>query len=119
MKDLLLNSNHSDLVIQNYDLQIVDGSEQIKQNLAIRLRFFLGEWYLNIDEGIPYYQDILIKSPNRTRVESIFKETIINTLGVSQILSFESDFNAIQRKYSVKFQAETDLGIIQVGVNLL
>ena len=46
MKDLALDTTTGDLLLQDFDLQFVEDQDQIAQNLAIRLRFILGEWFL-------------------------------------------------------------------------
>ena|SRR5690606_17884111 len=118
MIDLKLDQK-GDLLISDYDLSLIEGQDQISQNLAIRLRFVLGEWYLDIESGIPYYQDIFIKSPNRNRIETIIKDEIVNTQGINRLLSFQSDYQPITRKYSVRFQCETDKGTLDQEVILL
>ena len=63
MKDIALDTATGDLLLENFDLQLVEGRDQIAQNLMIRLRFILGEWFLDITAGIPYYDDFFIKAP--------------------------------------------------------
>ena len=104
MLDLELD-NSGDLLISNYDLDILSGVDQIAQNALIRLKFFLGEWFLDITAGMPYYQDFFIKAPNRIRVESVIKEEIINTDGILEITAFSSDFDAVSREFTVNFSA--------------
>jgi hypothetical protein len=38
-------------------------ADEFAQRLRVRLSFFKGEWFLNLDEGMPYYQLILVKGP--------------------------------------------------------
>lgn len=110
--------NNGDLVIENYDLVLIDSVDQIAQNLAIRLRFFLNEWFLDTTVGIPYYEDFFIKAPNRIRIESVLKEEILDTEGVNEINSFTSDFNSTLREFSVNFSATTDEGLIDLEVSV-
>ena len=112
MKDLTLDPFNHDLLITNFDLSTVDDVDQITQNLGIRLRFFLGEWFLNIGVGVPYYQSILVKSPNQINVESALKSEIINTVGISEILSFASQYDNRTRQFSLQFSALSDAGPI-------
>jgi len=107
MIDIALDSS-GDLLIENYDLNVVENIDQVAQNLAIRLRFFLNEWFLDITQGLPYYQEILIKSPNQIRVESLIKNEILETEGINELLSFSSTYDEENRKFSVAFTANTD-----------
>lgn len=104
MIDIAL-TKEGDLDLSNLDLNLVDSSLQIGQNMAIRLRFMLAEWFLDITQGIPYYEEILVKSPNQNRVETILKDEIINTDGVLELISFSAQYNQSQRKYTAEFTA--------------
>lgn len=117
MNDLAFD-NSGDLLIENFDISFVSGIDQIVQNLAFRLRFFQGEWYLDIDAGIPYYEDFFIKAPNQIRIESLLKQEIIDTVGVLELTDFSSDFNSSLRRFSVIFSASTNEGIINLEVEV-
>lgn len=119
MKDIALDTTTGDLLLQDFDLQFVEDQDQITQNLAIRLRFILGEWFLDITAGVSYYQDFFIKAPNQIRMESVLKQEILSTRGVNQILSFSSNFDDTRRIYSVTFSVNTVQGQITITQELL
>jgi hypothetical protein len=116
--DIALDPLTGDLLIIDVGATLVYGIDQIAQNLAIRLRFIQGEWFLNILAGIPYYQYFFIKAPNQIQVESFLKEAIMNTRGVLQILDFSSLYNPSNRSYSVNFECQTIDGNIQLEQDL-
>lgn len=117
MIDLAFDTE-GDLLIEDYDISFLGGVDQITQNLAFRLRFFLGEWYLDIEAGIPYYQDFFIKAPNQIRIESVLKQEIVDTDGVLELTDFASDFNSSLRRFSVIFSARTEDEIINLEVEV-
>lgn len=110
MIDIALDPFTNDLVFTEYDFSLVDDTRQIIQNLSIRLRFVLAEWYLDITQGIPYYEFFFVKSPNQIQIESILKEEIVNTRGILGITSFSADFDTRNRIFSVKFGARSISG---------
>jgi len=110
MIDIALDPVTNDLVFNDFDFSLVDDTNQIAQNLAIRLRFFLGEWYLDITQGIPYYEFFFIKAPNQIQIESILMEEIVNTRGIVEITKFQADFNKNSRIFSVNFGARSISG---------
>ena len=114
MKDLGLNPITHDLIISNFDLVTIDDVDQITQNLGIRLRFFLGEWFLDVTAGLPYYQSIFQKSPNQINVESAIKAEIVNTKDISEILNFTSNYTSSNRKFDVRFTALTSSGPVTI-----
>ena len=54
--DIALNIAKNDLVIKNNDLILIDNTERVAQQVLITLRFWLGEWFLDTREGVPYLE---------------------------------------------------------------
>lgn len=86
--DLKLDSSH-DLAIENFDLVLVSGVDQVIQKIGIRLKFFLGEWFLDISVGLPYYSNVLKKDFDVGLLESSFKAQILGTPGVDSLSEFD------------------------------
>lgn len=86
--DLKLDSSH-DLAIENFDLVLISGVDQVIQKIDIRLRFFLGEWFLDTTAGLPYYTNVLKKDFDIGLLESSFKAQILGTEGVDSLLEFD------------------------------
>ena len=103
MTDIALKDDFSGLLIVNGDLVLTQGADAVKQHITQRLQMFTGEWFLNLSEGVPYYQNILIKNPNPDVVDGLLKDTILTTPGVDELLSFNLDYNAQLRKLTVDF----------------
>jgi hypothetical protein len=110
MIDIALDPITNDLIFQDFDFALFDNTKQIMQNLAIRLRFVLGEWYLDITQGIPYYEEFFIKSPNQIQIESVLKQEIVQTRGIVELTKFEADFDKRRRIFSVRFGARSISG---------
>lgn len=103
MSDLKLGAD-GDLEVKNGSLHLTNGDEAVKQHLQQRLRTFLGEWFLDLDVGVPYFQDILVKNPNVNQVDGILKQTILTTPGVVELISFTMNFDSTARALSVEFE---------------
>lgn len=103
MSDLKLAAD-GDLEIKNGDLLLTSGDEAVRQHLQQRLRTFLGEWFLDLDVGVPYFQDILVKNPNVNQVDGILKQTILTTPGVVELVSFSMSFDSTARTLAVEFE---------------
>lgn len=107
MKDLMLIETNNNLKVQDRDLTFTDDtSKYVAQKLRIRLSFFLGEWYLNVLKGIPYYEEILIKNPNLNYIEDLLKSEIVVLDEVEQLLNFNLVYEGTTRTLSVEFTAQ-------------
>lgn len=107
MSTLALNSSN-DLYFVNGRLALIEGNNsdvEILQRIKIRLRFFKSEWFLNVEHGIPYFQEILgSKALDINIIETILREQILDVQGVKQILESSIDYDPNDRKvlYTVK-----------------
>jgi hypothetical protein len=73
---------------------------------------FQGEYLPNLQEGMPWFQSILIKGYNPNVVRGVFINRILGTLGVQSIVSINFVFNTSQRALQVNFQVQTNLGLL-------
>lgn len=109
MSDILLTAN-GDLDISGKRLNLATGEAAIEQQLRIRLRFFLEEFFLDTRQGIPFYRDILVKNPNLRLVRSLFKEAIETTPGIISLDELDLSIATAQRTLTVSFIATMDTG---------
>lgn len=109
MSNFLLDptTNQLDLTKGKLKLVIVPADE-IRQKIAVRLRFFQGEWFLDQTIGIPYFQQILIKNPRLPIIQSIYRAAIVTVPGVADIKDFVFSFDSPTRKLSLSFRVLTD-----------
>lgn len=96
-------------------LSLVEGGQEIAQKIQARLRFFLGEWFLDQDIGIPYYQRIFQKGVTQNEVQAILQETVESIAGVTATSNWAIAFSSTTRALSISFTAETDAGKIDVN----
>ena len=85
MKDLALGTLSHDIVVDNGDLLIVDS---VPQHVKQRILTILGEWFLDLSIGLPWFDEILGKGTELTLVEALLKQTITDTPGVRELVSF-------------------------------
>lgn len=94
------------------DLILTTGSEEIKQNIRIRLRFFQGEWFLNTDIGIPYFRSFFIKNPNLALIRSIIREAVEGVPKIQSVTKVNTEIMTGSRELKVNIEATTDLNEI-------
>ena len=113
MIDIALTNSH-DLDTRNLDLKLIDGAEQVRQQLKIKLKLWTGEWFLDTEFGTPYLQSILGKQLTLSGAIAAIRKSILEVAGVQAIQEFSYDFNNQERILSVSFTASTPYGIIEV-----
>lgn len=112
MSNLKLDPLTNDLDISSANFEIVTGDDAILQQLRVRFRFFLGEWFLDLRQGIPYFSEVLVKDPNIARLRDIFRQTILTTPRIESLESLSLDLDVGTRKLTVDFVAIKDDGTI-------
>jgi hypothetical protein len=110
MSDIELDLVTNDMKLTGGDISIVTLDAAIRQRLLQTLRLFLGEWFLDTSAGVPYYQSILVKNPNLDVVQASIKNAILSTPGITELLSFNFNYDAVQRKVTMDFDAKSTNG---------
>jgi hypothetical protein len=114
MTDFALDDDH-DLAVENNNLVIIEGADEVGQRLKTNLKLFQGEWFLNQTIGVPYFQEIFRKGISPDRIAAFFKREILITPGVIQLLEYDQQIDAATRLLTISFKAQVSNGsIIQV-----
>lgn len=106
----------NDLDVINGNLQLITGDEEIAQLLKNRLLSFRGEWFLNLELGLPYFEQILEKATSLSAIEGIYLKAITETPGVRDIETFRLDFDPATRQIDLSFRARTSNGVIDFNL---
>jgi len=107
--DLKLNTS-GDLDTTNNKFSVVDGYDAINQNLKVRFRTFLGEWFLDTSIGMPWFQEFLVKNPNKLIMDARIRACILGTPGIIALQSINYDFNPSTRNMAISFVAKLQSG---------
>lgn len=91
-----------------------DSSAAAAQKLTNRFLLFLGEWFLDTTIGLPYYQAIAVKNPNKKVLKQLFQQVILSVPTISKILELTVDISP-RRVCSLFLRAQTDENKVIVG----
>lgn len=103
----------SDLHLSSGTPMTVDGDDAVVQHLWIKFNFFLGEWFLNRLEGIPYFEQVLIKGFSRDVIRDIFRQVCLGTPGVAEFQKFSLNFSAATRVADIEITVRLDSGAVR------
>jgi hypothetical protein len=111
--DLLLGPDN-DLVIGT-DLQFTTGLTAIAQACRIALQMFQDEWFLDLDAGMPYWQDILGQKPDVAipAAGMAARDALMSVPGVTDVPILNITFDGSTRKMSIPWQVSTAFGDTQ------
>ena len=110
--DLALDVKEWDLLTVNNDLLLIDNAERIAQQICITLKFWLGEWFLNKNDGVPYLERIMVKNPNLRHIRQILREKIMSVDGVESVSALNLFVDNENRILSVTYEAATSYGLV-------
>lgn len=85
----------------------VVGVDQVAQNITIRLKLIQGEWFLNTQIGVPWFEKIFVKNPDLSAIDIIIKSVINETPEVTGIVAYSSQIIRASRHLVISFSATT------------
>jgi hypothetical protein len=91
-------------------LEYVEGDEATAQEITSRLEFFRGENFLDVREGVPYYQEILAKGVDPARVIAIVRQAVQSVPSIVDVPRVEIESDNATREAVVTWEARTAEG---------
>ncbi len=105
MKDLLLTSDGDLCIDDNANVEITDS---VIQEIQIRLRWFLGEWKINPEWGLPYYEQVFVKNPNLAIIEDLLRTELLTIERVQSVESIKIKVDNRTRTAAIVFAVTVD-----------
>lgn len=84
--------------------------DAVAQAIVTRLLLLKGEWWEDLNDGLPLFQEILGVSRSMAKVDRLISERILDTENVIDISDIDTDFNAETRKYVYGAKVDTEFG---------
>lgn len=91
--------------------------EAVVQAINTRLRLFQSEWWSDLNDGTPFFQEIIGKraTPNALQVMALaLSERVSGTPFVQLVENAAVSFNSVTRIFSFSCTAQTAFGTVQV-----
>jgi len=92
----------------NHDLKISSGkflktfgAEEVRQRVKIALYHYFGEYFLNVQKGVPWHTEILGAKNGRDVLSNIIRKKILEVPGVIRIINFSLTYTVSTRSYSI------------------
>ena len=105
--DLELDVN-GDLVIDT-DIYLTKGINAVAQGIELRIKLFQGEWFADLDAGVPYWQDILGQKYEPIKIQAAFRDEILDAPGAEELVFLNSEFSGQTRLLNINWEVSTGL----------
>lgn len=107
-----------DYVFGHGKTDYLTGREAVGQAVKSRLLLLYGEWWEDLEDGLPLFERILASSgsdANKKAVDIIFARRIGDTTGVLNASWYDSSFDRNKRAYSFSCRVDTVYGELYVS----
>lgn len=101
-------------------MRLVSGLEAVRIGVRERLLTFAGEWFLDLDHGVPYLPTedgriterdaILGQHFDDLKIRAALRRAILSTPNVSAIVELRVSFDGAARAVSAQWRARTSFG---------
>lgn len=105
------------VVLEGGDIALARGRDGVRQNIRTALELAREEWFLDLNAGLPLFEEVLVKSPRLEVVRAAIRRTILSVAGVRAV-DLTLDFDPGARVLRADFVAETDEGPITDAVTM-
>lgn len=113
--DILLSADGDLYLTETGDISLV---ESVAQKIKIRLRWWLGEWRWDEEEGMPYRDELFIKNPDTDSFEMAVREKIFEIDEVTEVKDVSVTYDRHTRVGKIEFTALTDTETIREEVEI-
>lgn len=113
--DILLDPSGDLRITRKGDIVLGDSAAQ---KIRVRLLWFAGEWRWDVDEGMPYFENLLVKNPNIDYFESKVREKIFEVKEVTEVKNVAVTFDNKSREAVIRYIALTDMETIKEEVRI-
>lgn len=105
--------DNGDYVFGGNKNSYTSGAAAVEQAVATRLRQMIYEWWEDLEDGIPVWQQIL-GNRDKDKAKKIIQERIGRTKHVKSILSFTADWDNDKRILTIQAVVDTEFGQIEI-----
>jgi len=89
------------------NLAALEGIEALRQKIVRKLRHFQGEWFLDTESGVPYFQEIFERPISSGLVASILNQEIVEESEVVALGEVSATLDPATRAFSYTAQVYT------------
>ena len=102
-------STHNGDVVLNKDIEMVNGSELLRQKAVRVIGTNQGEWKYDLEEGIDF-RVVLCKNPNKDEIRATIEQALMRKVDETFVIT-EFDMEVVGRDATISFRAVNSEGV--------
>ena len=95
---------------ENGNLLIVEGLEDVRQRVLFRLRFWLGQWFLAVQDGVPYRPEIFQRPTSVGLAAAVVSDKIRSLDEVTGVANVFASIDPLLRRMTYQCTVQTPHG---------
>lgn len=104
------------VVDRNGNLTVADNLEGLRQKVVARLNIFRAEWFLDVTEGVPYFEQVLTKPVDIGLITALFNTEIQKEPEVTGLGNVNVNLDPQTRHFTYAATVHTIFGDMAVEV---
>ena len=104
---------NDDVRVTGGDVVMVDEPQATRQRLEQKFRLWRGEWFLNINAGFPWLEDVLGQRPRPEVLRSLVYDLVVNDPGLRSLTNLTLAFEGVDRQLRITFDATLTNGVTE------
>lgn len=92
----------------------LSGTDAVRQAVLTRLRLLLYEWWEDLEDGLPLWQEIIAQR-NIEKAKKLIQERIVKTPHVTALITFDATWENETRRLTVLAVIDTEYGQIDLN----
>ena len=97
------------------NLEIVDGLEDVRQRVLERLRYWLAQWFLRVEDGVPYRPEIFQRSTSVGLASAVVSDQIRSVEEVIGVSNVVAEIDPVTRRMTYAARVSTTQGTMEIG----
>ena len=115
MKDILLDKEGDIALTVEGDIELVTSPVQ---EVMIKLKWYLREWVFDPEKGIPWFESILVKNPDKSGIKNLLIKEMLDIDDVLEVPQLDIIVDSLKRTAIIQFQIRTSKETYEEEVRL-
>ena len=94
---------------------VVDGLEATRQRVIQHLRFALSEWFLDSDQGVPYFDGLFADNSSPELAAQLIAAEVLGVEDVTDVAVVRAVLDSVSRKLSLELRVSTVHGQVTIA----